>query len=114
MATIALTIEQYNSPVYVDDLDMLTYLREQLEADRQALHQKMRAFQTRHGAVPQEFCDDVGQIGEDLLDDLRDVDPAYQSQLPAYEALLARHERDDAWTLRQYAAAHIAAGHEEG
>ena len=105
--SVALTIEQYNSPIYVDDLDMLTYLREQLEADRQVLHEKMCAFQTRHGAVPQAFCDEVGQIGEDLLDDLRDVDPAYQAQLAA-------RERDDAWTLRQYAAAHIAAGHEEG
>ena len=107
MQTIALTLEQYNSPVYVDDLDIRQYELGHLIDDWDAMYERLRAFAERHGEVPEELCQSLRE-----LIDRMDMD--WRALSPGYQAYLAERERDDAWTMRQYAAAHIAAGHEEG
>lgn len=90
--SIALSIQQYNSPVCADDVEMLEYLTQHLTNDWHELRDKLYACKSRHGSVPQALVDTIAQLGEDLLDELRDVDEAYQDEC-------ARRERDDAYGL---------------
>ena len=78
MATIPqLTVEQYNNPIEAERIEYLTYELHKLEADWQELIGKLRDAKAEYGAIPQALADQVGQLGEDMLDQVRDIDEAY-------------------------------------
>ena len=88
MATVPLSIEQYNDPNFCDQFEMAQWHLAHLRSDWQDLIEKLRALQSRYGDLPQDFVDEVGEYGELILDDLRDIDPAYEAR----QAELERQE----------------------
>lgn len=80
MTTLALSVEQYNDPVLCDRLEMAQWDLTHLCEDWSALIETLRELRSRYGSLPQEYADAIGQFGEDVLDDLRDIDPAYEAR----------------------------------
>ena len=77
MSSLAdLTIAQYNNYAYVADHEQAGYLLSKLQEDVKELFTHLENMQARYQEVNQGLCDEVGQLGEDILDRLRAVDPA--------------------------------------
>ena len=54
-----------------------------LRDDITNLFELATTYQSCFGAVDQALCDEIGQAGEDILDQLRDIDPAYLAEIDA-------------------------------
>ena len=81
------TVSEYNNVGRMNDSEHAVYLLNCLEAlaaslvgsELQSGHLE-RMHQRYAEGVPQAICDQVQQVAEDMLDRLRNVDPAYHAE----------------------------------
>lgn len=64
-------------------LALITNRLHWLRDDITNLFELATTFQACYGDVDQALCDEIGQAGEDLLDNLRTIDPAYHAEIEA-------------------------------
>lgn len=102
------TVREYNNIAYMNDYEHATMLLGRLQADAKALTQKLQAMHNRYAeGIKQSTCDELAEVANTVLDELRDFDPAYLA-----ETERRARELHDTYLLHiGYAAEHNAGGH---